>query len=105
MEYTHVGRLGLVVSRLCLGTMNFGPHTPQDESQRIMDAAPEVVSHNVETVERLTRKVRIQAKYWRSMEVIRTLKDLYMSSPTDIDDPMAIVIITTFDLATLLTAS
>ncbi|MCC7378990.1 MAG: lipoyl synthase, partial [Chitinophagaceae bacterium] len=32
------------------------------------------VSHNIETVERLTRQVRIQAKYWRSMEVIRTLK-------------------------------
>ena len=29
MESTHVGRLGLVVSRLCLGTMNFGPHTPR----------------------------------------------------------------------------
>jgi aryl-alcohol dehydrogenase-like predicted oxidoreductase len=39
VEYTHVGRLGLVVSRLCLGTMNFGPHTPEDESHRIMDAA------------------------------------------------------------------
>jgi lipoic acid synthetase len=43
--------------------------------QRIIDAAPEVVSHNIETVERLTRKVRIQAKYHRSMEVIRHLKD------------------------------
>jgi lipoic acid synthetase len=42
--------------------------------QRIIDAAPEVVSHNIETVERLTRKVRIQAKYWRSMEVLRVLK-------------------------------
>ena len=42
--------------------------------QRLIDAAPEVVSHNIETVERLTRRVRIQAKYWRSMEVIRTLK-------------------------------
>lgn len=46
---------------------------PQD-IQRVIDAAPEVVSHNIETVERLTRQVRIQAKYWRSMEVIRTLK-------------------------------
>jgi aryl-alcohol dehydrogenase-like predicted oxidoreductase len=44
MEYTHVGRLGLVVSRLCLGTMNFGPHTPEDESHRIMDAA---VAHGI----------------------------------------------------------
>lgn len=43
--------------------------------QRVIDVAPEVVSHNVETVERLTRRVRIQAKYHRSMEVIRRLKD------------------------------
>lgn len=42
--------------------------------QRIIDAAPDVVSHNIETVERLTRSVRIQAKYWRSMEVLRFLK-------------------------------
>jgi lipoyl synthase len=40
----------------------------------IIEAAPEVVSHNIETVERLTKQVRIQAKYWRSMEVLRTLK-------------------------------
>lgn len=46
----------------------------QADIQRIIDAAPEVVSHNIETVERLTRQVRIQAKYWRSMEVIRILK-------------------------------
>ena len=43
--------------------------------QRIIEAAPEVVSHNIETVERLTRQVRIQAKYWRSMEVLRMLKE------------------------------
>jgi len=41
---------------------------------RVADAHPEVISHNIETVERLTRQVRIQAKYWRSMEVINTLK-------------------------------
>ncbi len=46
----------------------------QDNIQRIIDAAPNVVSHNIETVENLTRKVRIQAKYWRSMEVLRLLK-------------------------------
>jgi aryl-alcohol dehydrogenase-like predicted oxidoreductase len=44
MEYTHVGRLGLVVSRLCLGTMNFGPHTPEEDSHRLMDAA---VAHGI----------------------------------------------------------
>lgn len=43
--------------------------------QNIIDAAPEVVSHNIETVERMTRQVRIQAKYWRSMEVLRYLKE------------------------------
>lgn len=43
--------------------------------QRIIDVAPEIVSHNLETVERLTKQVRIQAKYHRSLEVIRRLKD------------------------------
>ncbi len=46
----------------------------KEDIQRVIEAAPEVVSHNIETVERLTKQVRIQAKYWRSMEVIRTLK-------------------------------
>jgi lipoic acid synthetase len=46
----------------------------KENIQRVIDAAPEVVSHNIETVERLTRQVRIQAKYWRSMEVLKTLK-------------------------------
>jgi lipoyl synthase len=47
----------------------------KENLQRLIDAAPEVISHNIETVERLTRQVRIQARYWRSMEVIRTLKE------------------------------
>lgn len=47
----------------------------KEDIQRVSEAAPEVISHNIETVERLTRQVRIQAKYWRSMEVIRTLKE------------------------------
>ncbi len=47
----------------------------KEDIDRIIEAAPEVVSHNIETVERLTRQVRIQAKYWRSMQVIRILKD------------------------------
>lgn len=41
---------------------------------RIVAANPEVVSHNMETVKRLTREVRIQAKYDRSLEVLRYLK-------------------------------
>jgi len=47
----------------------------KENIQRVIDASPEVVSHNIETVERLTKQVRIQAKYWRSMEVIKTLKE------------------------------
>jgi aryl-alcohol dehydrogenase-like predicted oxidoreductase len=39
MRYTHVGRLGLEVSRLCLGTMNFGPHTSEEDSHALMDVA------------------------------------------------------------------
>ena len=46
----------------------------EENIQRIIEAAPDVVSHNIETVERLTRTVRIQAKYWRSMETLRILK-------------------------------
>lgn len=42
---------------------------------RIIEVAPEVVSHNMETVRRLTREVRIQAKYDRSLEVLKYLKD------------------------------
>ncbi len=45
-----------------------------DNLQRMIDVAPEVVSHNVETVPRLTRKVRIQAKFDRSLEVLSRLK-------------------------------
>ena len=40
---------------------------------RIIEVSPEVVSHNMETVKRLTREVRIQAKYERSLEVLRYL--------------------------------
>ena len=39
MQYTHLGRSGLEVSRLCLGTMNFGPETSQEDSFAIMDKA------------------------------------------------------------------
>ncbi|MFN7013351.1 MAG: lipoyl synthase, partial [Bacteroidia bacterium] len=43
--------------------------------QRIIDVAPEIVSHNIETVKRLTRQVRVQAKYERSIEVLKRLSD------------------------------
>jgi lipoyl synthase len=41
--------------------------------QRIIDVKPEIVSHNLETVRRLTKEVRIQAKYDRSLEVLSRL--------------------------------
>src|SRR5205807_8126450 len=39
MDYRHLGRSGLLVSPLCLGTMNFGPHTSETDSFAIMDRA------------------------------------------------------------------
>ncbi len=41
MQYTHLGRSGLSVSRLVLGTMNFGPETSEPDSRAIMDRAHE----------------------------------------------------------------
>ena len=41
MEYTHLGRTGLKVSRLALGTMNFGPQTSEEDSHAVMDRALE----------------------------------------------------------------
>ncbi len=43
--------------------------------QRIIDVQPDIVSHNLETVRRLTKQVRIQAKYDRSLEVLGKLKE------------------------------
>jgi len=42
---------------------------------RLIEVAPEIISHNLETVRRLTREVRIQAKYDRSLDVLSYLKD------------------------------
>ncbi|MEW6470387.1 MAG: lipoyl synthase [Bacteroidota bacterium] len=52
--------------------------------QRIIDVHPEIVSHNMETVRRLTRQVRIQAKYDRSLEVLRRLKEGGMKTKSGI---------------------
>ena len=45
-----------------------------DNLQKIIDVAPEIVSHNIETVRRLTKAIRVQAKYNRSLEVLLRLK-------------------------------
>ncbi len=42
---------------------------------RLVEVAPEIISHNLETVRRLTREVRIQAKYDRSLEVLQYIKE------------------------------
>ncbi len=47
----------------------------RENIQRIIDAMPEIVSHNMETVRRLTRQVRIQARYDRSLDVLRILHE------------------------------
>ena len=41
MDYTFLGRTGLKVSKICLGTMNFGPYTSEEDSFKIMDKALE----------------------------------------------------------------
>ncbi len=56
----------------------------QEQINRIIEAAPEVVSHNMETVERITQKVRVQAKYRRSLAVLETLKKGGMRTKTGI---------------------
>ena len=56
----------------------------QEQVERIIDAAPEVVSHNMETVERLSKQVRIQAKYRRSLDVLKSLKEGGMRTKTGI---------------------
>jgi NDP-hexose C3-ketoreductase / dTDP-4-oxo-2-deoxy-alpha-D-pentos-2-ene 2,3-reductase len=49
MEYTRLGRSGLQVSRLCLGTMNFGPTTDEAHAHRILDAALDAGVNFVDT--------------------------------------------------------
>ena len=52
MEYTRLGRTGLTVSRLCLGTMNFGPLTPAPDAHAIMDHAHELGINFFDTANR-----------------------------------------------------
>ena len=54
-------------------TIYFG-NSYEKHLDKIIDVNPEVVSHNMETVKRLTREVRIQAKYDRSLNVLKYLK-------------------------------
>lgn len=51
MEYVHLGRSGLRVSRLCLGTMNFGVHTEEADAHRILDTALDLGINFVDTAD------------------------------------------------------
>jgi lipoyl synthase len=50
--------------------------------QTLMDARPDVYSHNVETIARLHKRVRPQARYERSLQVLRWAKEMYPETPT-----------------------
>ncbi len=58
MQYTYLGRTGLSVSRLCLGTMNFGARTSEADSHTIMDRALELGINFFDTANRYGRDVR-----------------------------------------------
>ena len=55
MQYSELGRTGLRVSRLCLGTMNFGNQTSEEDSFRIMDRALELGINFFDTADRYGR--------------------------------------------------
>jgi aryl-alcohol dehydrogenase-like predicted oxidoreductase len=57
MQYTNLGRTGLSVSRLCLGTMNFGARTSEADSHAIMDRALELGINFFDTANRYGRDV------------------------------------------------
>ena len=57
MQYTNLGRTGLQVSRLCLGTMNFGPQTSEADSHAIMDRALETGVNFFDTANRYGRDI------------------------------------------------
>ncbi len=59
MQYTYLGRTGLQVSRLCLGTMNFGTHTSEADSFQIMDRALDAGVNFFDTANRYGRDVRL----------------------------------------------
>jgi lipoic acid synthetase len=55
----------------------------EEENLRLlMDAKPDIMNHNIETVERLTPRVRARAKYHRSLEFLRRAKEMYPEIPT-----------------------
>lgn len=55
-----------------------------DNLYRLLDEKPEVVSHNMETVKRLTKQVRVQAKYDRSLECLKRISETGLRTKTGI---------------------
>lgn len=47
-----------------------------DALQAVVDARPDILNHNMESIERLYKKVRPQAKYWRSLELLRRAREM-----------------------------
>ncbi|MGO4369233.1 lipoyl synthase [Paenibacillus sp. 2TAB19] len=53
-----------------------------DALQTVMDANPDILNHNIETVERLSNRVRAKAKYRRSLELLKRAKEMKPKIPT-----------------------
>ena len=62
MDFTYLGRTGLKVSRLCLGTMNFGPRASEEDAHAIMDAAHEAEINFFDTANRYGSRARWRRK-------------------------------------------
>lgn len=54
----------------------------EENLKQLMDAKPDILNHNIETVRRLTPRVRARAKYDRSLEFLRRAKEMQPSIPT-----------------------
>lgn len=53
-----------------------------DALQKVMDAKPDILNHNIETVERMSDRVRAKAKYGRSLELLKRAKEMQPGIPT-----------------------
>ncbi len=59
-------------------------HGNWENLQRLINEAPEIISHNLETVRRLTKQVRVQAKYDRSLEALKKISEAGISTKSGI---------------------
>lgn len=54
----------------------------EENLKMLMDAKPDILNHNIETVRRLSNRVRARAKYDRSLEFLRRAKEMQPDIPT-----------------------